>query len=47
VRRLDEQARDLREERDAWRVQAENAAQAVMLLTDQSSRRSWWRRLVG
>jgi excisionase family DNA binding protein len=47
VRRLDEQARDLREERDAWRVQAENASQAVMLLTDQSSRRSWWRRLVG
>jgi excisionase family DNA binding protein len=47
VRRLDEQARDLREERDAWRVQADNAAQAVMLLTDQSSRPSWWRRLVG
>ena len=47
VRRLDDQARDLRNERDAWRVQAENASQAVMLLTDQSSRRSWWKRLVG
>jgi len=47
VRRLDDQARDLRDERDAWRAQAENASQAVMLLTDQSSRRSWWRRLVG
>jgi len=47
VRRLDDQARDLRDERDAWRVQAENASLAVMLLTDQSSRRSWWKRLVG
>lgn len=47
VRRLDDQARDLRGERDAWRVQAENASQAVILLTNQTSHKSWWRRLMG
>jgi excisionase family DNA binding protein len=43
VRRLDDQARDLREDRDQWRAQAENATR---LLTDQRPR-PWWRRLVG
>lgn len=34
-------------DRDAWRSAAENASATVKLLTDQSSRRSWWKRLVG
>jgi hypothetical protein len=43
VRRLDDQARDLREDRDQWRTQAETATR---LLTDQRQR-PWWRRFVG
>lgn len=43
VRRLDDQARDLREDRDQWRGQAEAATR---LLTDQRQR-PWWRRFVG
>jgi excisionase family DNA binding protein len=44
LRRADQQLADVREDRDRWRAQAE---QATRLLTDQRERRSWWRRLVG
>lgn len=44
LRRADREADDLRSDRDAWRSQAENAQR---LLTDHSSRRSWWKRLAG
>ena len=44
LRRADREADDLRSDRDAWRSQAENAQR---LLTDQTSRRSWWKRLAG
>jgi excisionase family DNA binding protein len=38
VRRLDDQARDLREDRDQWRVQAERLA----LSAPAPARRGWW-----
>jgi excisionase family DNA binding protein len=47
LRRADREADDLRADRDAWRSQAENSSATVRLLTDQTSRRSWWKRLVG
>lgn len=43
LRRADREADDLRADRDAWRSQAENSQR---LLTDQSSRRSWWQRVI-
>lgn len=43
LRRADKETEDLREDRDRWRNQAENAQR---LITDQTTR-SWWRRLVG
>lgn len=44
--RADREAADLREDRDRWRSQAENAQR---LITDQSTTapRSWWRRAFG
>jgi hypothetical protein len=46
IARLDGQVADLRQDRDHWRLQAE---QATRLITDARERdaRPWWRRLVG
>ena len=44
IERLDAQVVDLRDDRDHWRTQAENANR---LLTDQRVRIPWWKRLVG
>lgn len=43
VRRLDDQARDLREDRDQWRAQAERLA---LTGPPQAQSRPWWKRFV-
>lgn len=45
VRRLDDQARDLRADRDQWRAQAERLALTAPIAV--AAPRSWWRRMVG
>lgn len=44
LRRSDMAVDDLKADRDHWRKQAESAQR---LLSDQTERRTWWRRVVG
>lgn len=44
LRRADQHLADVREDRDRWRAQAE---QAQRLLVDRREPRPWWRRIAG